>query len=92
MVLIRKTCPFSLIRHYEVTPNCLSVRLVSASNQELEIAFVYNPNDELAKIRTLRAAVIHLAGNGCTNQLIIGDYKSSMNRNLDYVGYGDQDP
>ena len=49
LVLIRKSCPFSLIHHYEVTPNCLSVRLVSASNQELEIAFVYNPHDELDK-------------------------------------------
>ena len=80
MVLIRKSCPFSPIRHYEVTPNCLSVRLVSASNQELEIAFVYNPNDELDKIRNLKAAVTHLDGNGCTNQLIIGDYNSSMNK------------
>ena len=42
MVLIRKSCPFSPVRHYKVTPNCLSVKLVSASNQELEIAFVYN--------------------------------------------------
>ena len=42
MVLIRKTCPFRLIRCYEVTPNCLSMKMVSASNQELEIAFVYN--------------------------------------------------
>ena len=43
LVLIRKSCPFNLISSYEVTPNCLSVKLVSASNQELEIAFVYNP-------------------------------------------------
>ena len=69
MVLIRKTCPFSLIRHYEVTPNCLSVKMTSASNQELEIAFVYYPNDELDKIRNLKAAVTHLAGNGCTNNM-----------------------
>ena len=40
LVLIRKSCQFSLTRSYEVTPNCLSVKLVSASNQELEIAFV----------------------------------------------------
>ena len=92
LVLIRKSCPFSLISSCEVTPNCLSVRLVSASNQELEIAFVYNPNDELEKIRNLKAAVTHLAGNGCLNQLIIGDFNSSMNRDLDYVGYGSQDP
>ena len=92
LVLIRKSCPFSLICSSEVTPNCLSVKLVSASNQELEIAFVYNPNDELEKIRNLKAAVTHLAGNGCSNQLIIGDFNSSMNRDLDYVGYGSQDP
>ena len=92
MVLIRKSCPFSPIRHYEVTSNCLSVRLVSASNQELEIAFVYNPNGEMEKIRNLKAAVTYLADNGCKNQLIIGDYNSSMNRDLDYIGYGDQDP
>merc|ERR1711978_347732 len=67
MVLIRKTCPFRLIRHYEATPNCLSVKMISASNQELEIAFVYNPNDEMEKIRNLKAAVTHLANNGCSN-------------------------
>ena len=27
LVLIRKSCPFSLIRSYEVTPNCLSAKL-----------------------------------------------------------------
>ena len=32
MVIIRKICPFRLIRCYEVTPNCLSVKMVSASN------------------------------------------------------------
>ena len=73
MVLIRKSCPFSLLCHHEVTKNCLSVKMVSASNQELEIAFVYNPNDEMEKIRNLKAAVTHLADNGCSNQLIIGD-------------------
>ena len=66
MVLIRKTCLFSLIRPYEVTPNCLFVKMTSASNQELEIA-----NDEMDKIRNLKAAVTHLADSGCTNQLII---------------------
>ena len=59
MVLIRKKCPFRLIRCYEVTPNCLSVKMVSASNQELEIAFVYNSNDEIEKIRNGKAAVTH---------------------------------
>ena len=53
MVLIRKTCPFSLIRHYEVTPNCLSVKMVSTSNQEFEIAFVYNPNDEIESLQVM---------------------------------------
>ena len=60
--------------------------MVSASNQELEIAFVYNPNNEIEKMRNVKAAVTHLADNGCTNQLIIGDYNSSMNKDLDYVG------
>ena len=78
MVLIRKTCPFKLNCHQDVRPNCLAVKLTSASNQELEIAFVYNPNDELEKIRNLKAAVTHLAGNGCLNQLIIGDYKIGL--------------
>ena len=40
----------------------------------------------------LKAAVTHLADNGCSNQLIIGDYNSSINRDLDYVGYTGQDP
>ena len=38
LVLIRKSCPFSLISSYEVTPNCLSVKLVSASNQEYPLS------------------------------------------------------
>ena len=74
LVLIRKSCPFSLIHSYEVTPNCLSVKLVSASNQELEIAFVYNPNDELEKNQELK---------GCCNtfgwQWL---YKPANNRGL----------
>ena len=65
--------------------------LTSASKQELEIAFVYNPNDEVDKIKNLKAAVTHIPDNGCANQLIIGDYNSSMNTDLDYVGYS-QDP
>ena len=65
--------------HREVTPSCLAVKLTSASNQGLKIAFVYNPNDEVDKIKNLKAAVTHLAENGCANQLIIGDYRSSMN-------------
>ena len=36
------------------------MKMTSASNQELEIAFVYNPNDELDKIRNLKAAVTQI--------------------------------
>ena len=86
MVLLRKTCLFNLVRHKEVTPNCLAVRLKSASNQKLEIAFVYNPNEETEKIKNLKNTVSHLADNGCSNQLIIGDYNLSMNRDLEFVG------
>ena len=32
------------------TQNSLSVKIVSASNQELEIAFVYKTNDEIEKL------------------------------------------
>ena len=46
----------------------------------------------MEKIRNLKAAVTHLADNGCSYQLIIGDYNSSMNKDLDYVGYTGQDP
>ena len=74
-----------------MTLKCLSVKLTSASKQELEIAFVYNLNDEVEKIKNLKAAVTHLAENGCANKLIIGDYNSSMNKDLDYVGYTGQD-
>ena len=31
MVLIRKTCPFILDCHREVTPNCLAVKLISGT-------------------------------------------------------------
>ena len=54
MVLIRKSCPFTLNCHLEVTPNCLSVKLTSASKQELEIAFVYNPTMKLKRSRISR--------------------------------------
>ena len=91
MVLIRKSCPFTLNCHQEVTPNCLAVKLTSASKQELEIAFVCNPNDEVEKIKNFKAAVTHLADNGCANQLIIGNCNPSMNMDLDYVGYS-KDP
>ena len=87
MVLIRKTCPFKRNCHQIVTPNCLAVKIPSASNQEFEIAFVYNPNDEVDKIKNLKVAVTHWADDGCVNQLIIGDYNSSMNTDLDHVEY-----
>jgi len=45
MVLLRKSCPFKLVGHKDVTSKCLSIQFKSSSNQELEIAFVYNPND-----------------------------------------------
>ena len=67
------------------TPNCLSVKMASGSNQELEIAFVYNPNNEVEKIKNPKAAVTHLADNGCENQLTIGDYNSSMNEHRSWL-------
>ena len=91
MVLLRKSCPFKLVKFKDVTSNCLSVVLESASNQELEIAFVYNPNDEADKISNLSKALDQLSSNGCKNQLIIGDYNTSLNPELDYVDYT-QDP
>ena len=45
---------------------------------------MYNPNDETEKIKNLKN---HLTDNGCFNQLIIEDYNSSLNRDLDYVWY-----
>ena len=41
---------------------------LSASNQELEIALVYNPNDKMEKIRNLKAAVKHLADKSANNR------------------------
>ena len=57
MVLLRKSCPFKLVNYKEVTNNCLSVKLESASKQDLEIAFVYNPNDEADKISNLSSCL-----------------------------------
>ena len=54
------------------------MKLTSASKQELDIAFFYNPNYEVDKIKNLKAAVTHLADHGCANHLIIGDYNYSM--------------
>ena len=86
-VLLRKSSPFKLDKTEIVTQNCLAVKVKSASNQEIEIAFVYNPNDESDKISNLRKALDHMADNGVKNQMIIGDYNSSMNFEIDYVDY-----
>ena len=91
MVLLRKSCPFKLVNSKEVTSNCLSVTLESASKQELEIAFVFNPNDEADKISNLSKALDQLSSNGCKNQLIIGDYNTNLNPELHYEDYT-QDP
>ena len=72
MILLRESCPFKLVSYKEVTNNCLSVKLESASKQDLEIAFVYNPNDEADKISNLSEALDQLSNNGCKNRLIIG--------------------
>ena len=87
MVLLRKSSPFKMVKTEVVTQNCLAIKLKSASNQEIEVAFVYNPNDESDKISNLRKALDHLADNGAKNQMIIGDYNTSMNFELDYVDY-----
>ena len=87
MTFLRKSSLFKLVGHKDVTSNCLSVQLKSVSNQDLEIAFVYNPNDESDKISNLSKALDHLASNGCKNQLIIGDNDTSLNPELDYADY-----
>ena len=87
MVLRRKSCLFKLVNHKAVTSNCLAVQ--PFSKQELEISFVYNPNDETDKINNLSKALDHLAENGSKNQLIIEDYNTSTE--LDYLHYS-QDP
>ena len=78
MVLLRKLCPFKLVNFREVSYNYLAVKLESVSKQELEIAFVYNPNDEADKINNLNKALDQLSSNGCKNNLIIGDYNTSL--------------
>ena len=88
---MRKLCPFKLVDQKAVTSNCLAVQLKSASNQELEIVFVRNPNDEKDKISNLSKAFEHLAENGSKNQIIIEDFNTSLNTELNYVGYT-QDP
>ena len=90
MVLLRKSYTFKLVDHKAVTSNCLAVQLKSASNQELEIAFIYNPNDETDKISNLSKA-LSFGWNGNKNQLIIGDYNTSLNTELGQVDYS-QDP
>ena len=83
--------PFKLVVHKAVTSNCLAIKLKLASNQDLEIAIVYNPNDETDKISNLSKALDHLAENVSKNQMIIGDFNTSLNTELDYVEYF-QDP
>ena len=46
---------------------------------------------ETDEIRNIKTAVHNLADNGNSNQLIIGDLNSSLNRYLDYMEYL-QDP
>ena len=46
---------------------------------------------ETDEIRNIKTAVHNLADNGNSNQLIIGDLNSSLNRDLDYMEYL-QDP
>ena len=67
MVLLRKSYQFKLVDHKAVISNCLAVQLKSASSQDLEIAFVYNPNDETNKISNLSKALYPLAENGSKN-------------------------
>ena len=43
------------------------------------------------KISNLSKAFEHLAENGSKNQIIIKDFNTSLNTELDYVGYT-QDP
>ena len=50
-----------------VTQNCLAVKLKSASNQEIEITFFYNPNNKSDKISNLRKTLDHMANNGVKN-------------------------
>ena len=87
MVLLRKSCPFKLFKSKDVTSSCLSILLKSASNQELKIAFVYNPNDEADKICILSKALDQSSSNGCRNQLIIGYFNTSLSPELDYIDY-----
>ena len=91
MVILRKSYQFKLVSSKEVTKNCLSMKMESASKQELEIAFMYNLNDEADKISILNKALDQLSSNGCKNQLIIGDYNTSLNPKLDSVDFT-QDP
>ena len=44
-------------------------------------------NTQNCKISNLSKALDHLAENGSKNQMIIGDYNTSLNTELDYVDY-----
>ena len=87
MVLMRKSCPFKLNCHTTKTLNCLAIKLFSVSNQELDNAFLFNSNEETDKSSNSRKGVNHLAESEITNQLIIGDYNTSLNKDLDNVSY-----
>ena len=52
---------------------------------------MYNPSNETDEISNLGKALNHLSENGSKNQLIISDYNTRLNTELDYVGYS-QDP
>ena len=79
IVLLRKSSWFKLDKTNVVTQNCLAVKLRSASNQEIEIAFFYNTNDESDKISILiRKALDHMTDNGVKNLMKMVDYNSSM--------------
>ena len=70
------------VKYKDVTSNCLLISLQSASNQELEIAFMYDPNDEADNISNLSEALYQLSSNRYKNQVIIGVYNTSPFRCL----------
>ena len=77
-----------LVKYKDVTSNCFLVSLQSASNQELEIAFMYDPNDEADKISNLSEALDQLSSNGCKNQVIIGARAFLSIRAIGAIGPG----
>ena len=65
IVFLRKSCSFKIVCHTAITSNCLFIQLTSAFRQELEMAFVYNLNDETDKIYNLRKVLNHLGAQTC---------------------------